>query len=254
MRWMRWVSRLAGGWKKGEDIVDKAIPQHVAIIMDGNGRWATRRGMPRIAGHHKGMNNVRNIALAAQDMGIQILTLYAFSTENWRRPKDEVEFLMGLPEEFLNVYLKELIENNVRVRWIGEAQGLPSHTRQAVEVAVRQTAQNTGLILNFALNYGGRYELVQAARELADQVARGLLKSEDIDEKIFSEALYTKDMPDPDLLIRTSGEMRLSNFLLWQVAYTELIFVERYWPEFTPDDLKLAIVTYLKRRRRFGAL
>ncbi|MBE3593849.1 MAG: isoprenyl transferase [Candidatus Carbobacillus altaicus] len=254
MRWMRWASRLKRRWIKGEDTKPHTIPQHVAIIMDGNGRWATLRGMPRIAGHHAGMKNVRDIALAANDMGIHILTLYAFSTENWRRPKDEVEFLMGLPEEFLHIYLDELAEKNVQVRWMGKSNGLPPHTRRAVDEAAEKTAQNTGLILNFALNYGGRHELVQAARKLAEKVARGTLKSEDIDEARFSEELYTADLPDPDLLIRTSGEMRLSNFLLWQLAYTELIFVERYWPDFTPEDLKQAILTYQTRKRRFGAL
>jgi undecaprenyl diphosphate synthase len=230
------------------------IPRHVAVIMDGNGRWAKSRGLPRIAGHHSGMKAVKRIAKAADRLGIKVLTLYAFSTENWKRPKAEVEFLMKLPQEFLAIELAELIENNVQVRMMGHLDKLPEHTLAAVEEAVRRTAGNTGLILNFALNYGSRTEMVEAARLLASEAAQGRLDPESITEEMFGTRLLSADLPDPDLLIRTSGELRLSNFMLWQLAYSEFWFTDVYWPEFKEKHLFDAIREYQRRARRYGGL
>ncbi|MEX1031029.1 MAG: isoprenyl transferase [Paenibacillaceae bacterium] len=230
------------------------IPEHVAIIMDGNGRWAKQRGLPRIAGHRSGMNTIKQITLAADDIGIKVLTLYAFSTENWKRPKDEVDFLMKLPVEFLTLELAELISNNVQIRMMGWKEELPPHTLKAIEEAEIKTKMNTGLILNFAINYGSRREMVSAVRQIADQVQNGSLKSDEITEDMFSHVLHSSALPDPDLLIRTSGEQRISNFMLWQLAYTELAFVDVYWPAFTKHHLFEVIQQYQKRNRRFGAI
>jgi undecaprenyl diphosphate synthase len=230
------------------------IPRHVAIIMDGNGRWAKARGLPRIAGHHAGMKTVKKITKAADRIGVDVLTLYAFSTENWKRPKDEVEFLMKLPQEFLSIELEELYENNVRVRMMGKRDHLPNHTVEAVEAAIERTKNNTGLILNFALNYGSRDEMVEAARELARQSAKGELNPEDIDDEKFSKQLLSSDLPEPDLLIRTSGELRLSNFMLWQLAYSEFWFTDVYWPEFSEEHFFGAVREYQRRARRYGGL
>lgn len=250
------------GWKWGRKRKDgktpeldlQNVPRHVAIIMDGNGRWAKKRGMPRIAGHRSGMATVKRITIAANDIGVQALTLYAFSTENWKRPKDEVEYLMKLPQEFLSIELAELIANNVRIRMMGWKEGLPEHTLRAIEEAERQTAGNTGLILNFALNYGSRKEMISGVREIAEQVKLGFLSPEDITEQVFSEALLSNELPDPDLLVRTSGELRISNFMLWQIAYTELAFVDVLWPDFTKEHFYEVIAQYQMRNRRFGAL
>ncbi|GGH82118.1 undecaprenyl diphosphate synthase [Pullulanibacillus pueri] len=228
------------------------IPNHIAIIMDGNGRWAKGRGLPRIAGHREGMKIVKKIVREASDLGVGILTLYAFSTENWKRPKDEVDFLMRLPEQFLTTYLKELVEKNVQVRVIGDESRLPIHTKRAIDQAKQQTLQNDGMVLNFALNYGSRHEITEAIRQIAEDTKKGLLDAETIDESTVSEYLLTKAYPDPDLLIRTSGELRLSNFMLWQLAYTELWFTKVYWPDFTEDHLKEAISQYNLRTRRYG--
>jgi undecaprenyl diphosphate synthase len=230
------------------------IPQHVAIIMDGNGRWAKQRGLPRIAGHHSGMKTVKNITLAANELGIRILTMYAFSTENWKRPKDEVEYLMKLPEEFLSIELDELIANNVQVRMMGWTEGLPPHTLKAVQTAIEKTKHNTGLILNFALNYGSRKEIIEAVRKLAMDVQSGELKPEDIQDVHLSERLLSSGLPDPDLLIRTSGEIRISNFMLWQCAYTEFVFTDVYWPAYTKEHFLEAIKIYQQRIRRYGGL
>jgi undecaprenyl diphosphate synthase len=230
------------------------IPEHVAIIMDGNGRWAKERGLPRIAGHHNGMKTVKRITKAADRIGVKVLTLYAFSTENWKRPKAEVEFLMKLPQEFLSLELDELVENNVQVKMMGKLESLPSHTLAAVEEAMRRTQDNTGLILNFALNYGSRIEMVDAARELARQAAAGQLDPDNIEEEDFNRCLLSAGLPDPDLLIRTSGELRLSNFMLWQLAYSEFWFTDVYWPEFTEQHLFDAIREYQRRARRYGGL
>jgi undecaprenyl diphosphate synthase len=230
------------------------IPQHVAIIMDGNGRWAKARGLPRIAGHHNGMKAVKAVTKAADRIGVKVLTLYAFSTENWKRPKAEVEFLMKLPQEFLSLELDELIENNVQVRMMGKRELLPSYTVAALEEAVRRTKSNTGLILNFALNYGSRGEMVEASRELARQAASGQLDPEAIDEAMFGSQLLSEGLPDPDLLIRTSGELRLSNFMLWQLAYSEFWFTDVYWPSFGEEHLFEAVREYQRRVRRYGGL
>lgn len=230
------------------------IPQHVAIIMDGNGRWARKRGLPRVAGHRAGMNAIKEVARAASELDIKIVTLYAFSTENWKRPREEVEYLMKLPQEFLVNELNELIENNVRVRMVGSEERLPEHTRQAVSLACEKTKDNTGLILNFALNYGSRAEILDSLREIARDVQNGKLNPDQIDEHQFESRLFTAGLPDPDLLIRTSGEIRLSNFMLWQLAYSELWFTDVYWPDFTREHFYEAIAEYQRRSRRYGAL
>ncbi|MFC3746327.1 isoprenyl transferase [Paenibacillus sp. GCM10012306] len=230
------------------------IPLHVAIIMDGNGRWAKRRGLPRIVGHQNGMKAVKRATIAADELGIKYLTMYAFSTENWKRPKDEVEFLMRLPEEFLAIELDELIEKNVQVRVMGDADALPSYTRKAMDEAVARTQNNTGLILNFALNYGGRKEITDCMRNLGKDIEAGVLKPEDITSELIDSRLLSGGLPDPDLLIRTSGEMRISNFMLWQLAYSELWFTNAYWPEFNKEHLLQAVAEYQRRTRRYGGL
>ncbi|MNL96519.1 Ditrans,polycis-undecaprenyl-diphosphate synthase [compost metagenome] len=236
------------------DISPDNIPRHVAIIMDGNGRWAKRLGLPRIVGHQNGMKAVKRVTIAADELGIEFLTMYAFSTENWKRPKEEVDFLMRLPVEFLAIELDELIEKNVQVRVMGDSEALPSYTRKAMEEAVQRTENNTGLILNFALNYGGRKEIEDCMRELAIEVAEGKLSPEDINSQLIDSRLLSGGLPDPDLMIRTSGEMRLSNFMLWQLAYSELWFTDVYWPEFGREHLLQAVAEYQRRSRRYGGL
>ncbi|MFD0698350.1 isoprenyl transferase [Paenibacillus sp. GCM10027628] len=230
------------------------VPAHVAIIMDGNGRWAKQRGLPRVAGHHSGMKNVKKITMAANNIGVKVLTMYAFSTENWKRPKEEVEFLMKLPQEFFPLEIEELIENNVRIRMTGWKEGLPDYTLKAIEGAIERTKDNTGLILNFALNYGGRKEMIAGVQDIIRDVQNGTLQAEELDEARFSSYMLTSDLPDPDLLIRTSGELRLSNFLLWQLAYSELWFTDAYWPEFTEALFMQAIAEYQRRARRYGGI
>jgi len=233
---------------------DAMIPGHVAIIMDGNGRWAKKRNLPRIAGHHEGMKVVRKIAREANSLGIEVLTLYAFSTENWKRPRTEVEFLMKLPQEFLGTFLPELIEENVQVRLMGNENQLPSYTVEAVKKAVEATKNNTGMILNFALNYGSRDEMIQSIKTIASDVKENKIAIESIDEALFNDYLMTSELGDPDLLIRTSGEIRISNFMLWQIAYSELYFTEEFWPDFTEESLRNAILEYQNRSRRFGGV
>ncbi|PWK12678.1 isoprenyl transferase [Tumebacillus permanentifrigoris] len=235
-------------------IVPDAVPNHVAIIMDGNGRWARKRGMPRIAGHRAGMNKVKEISLAADDIGVKVLTLYAFSTENWKRPIEEVEFLMRLPEEWLAKELDTLIARNCRIRIIGEPEGLPGHTLRVVREAEEKTRANTGMILNIALNYGSRREILSAVRQIAEDVQAGRLTLDEIEDTTMDQHLLTAGLPDPDLLIRTSGEVRLSNFLLWQCAYTEFWFTEVFWPDFSRDYFFQAIRAFQGRGRRFGGL
>src|SRR5690554_6527217 len=238
---------------KNNFIATDSVPKHVAIIMDGNGRWAKKRGLPRIAGHREGMNVIRKIVRHANEIGVEILTLYAFSTENWKRPNTEVDFLMKLPELFLNKELPELMEKNVVVRLIGKKEHLPKHTLRAMEKAIEKTKNNTGLILNFAMNYGSRTEIIHAVKELY----RSLESEADIDsisEESFSEFLMTKDLRDPDLLIRTSGEIRLSNFMLWQLAYSEFWFTDVLWPDFTEEHFNEAIEVYKNRIRRYGGV
>lgn len=230
------------------------IPQHIAVVMDGNGRWAQSHGLPRVAGHHAGMNRVREITIAASKLGVKVLTLYAFSTENWKRPKDEVAFLMNLPQEFFPKMINELIENNVQVRMMGIREDLPAHTLASIDAAIERTKHNTGLILNFALNYGGRKEIVDGVIALAESVKAGVLNPSDIDEALIDKHLLTDGLPDPDLFIRTSGEIRLSNFMLWQCAYAELWFTDVCWPDFTAEHFMQAIETYQTRHRRFGGV
>ncbi len=230
------------------------VPSHVAIIMDGNGRWAKERGLPRVAGHRSGMKNVKKITVAANEIGVKVLTLYAFSTENWKRPKEEVEFLMKLPQEFFPLEIEELVEKNVKIRMTGWKEGLPDHTLNAVEDAIARTKHNTGLILNFALNYGGRKEMLAGVKDLFGDLQRQELRIEDVNEEVFSRYMLTSDLPDPDLLIRTSGELRLSNFLLWQLAYSELWFTDAYWPEFTEEHFFQAVAEFQRRARRYGGL
>lgn len=230
------------------------VPQHIAIIMDGNGRWAKKRGMPRIVGHQSGMKAVKRATIAADELGVRYLTLYAFSTENWSRPKEEVDFLMRLPQEFLALELEELIRKNVQVRMMGNMENLPEHTLKAMREATARTKDNTGLVLNFALNYGARRELVEGIREIARRVETGQIRAEDIDQEMISAHLQSVDMPDPDLLIRTSGELRISNFMLWQIAYSELWFTDAYWPEFGREHLREAVAEYQRRTRRYGGL
>lgn len=230
------------------------IPKHVAIIMDGNGRWARRLGMPRIVGHRSGMKAVKRATIAADELGISILTLYAFSTENWKRPKDEVDYLMSLPQEFLAIELDELVEKNVQVRMMGHTDELPAHTIAAMEEAIERTKHNTGLILNFALNYGSRREITESVKGIAKAVQSGELSVEDITPETIESRLLSAGLPDPDLLIRTSGELRLSNFMLWQTAYSELWFTDIFWPDFSKEHLVQAVAEYQRRTRRYGGL
>lgn len=232
----------------------KKIPTHVAIIMDGNGRWAKKRNMPRVKGHYEGMQTVKKITKYASKLGIQYLTLYAFSTENWARPKEEVSYLMDLPEKMFTSFMPELMENNVKVEVIGVVEKLPENTRKAVEDAIEQTKNNTGLKLVFALNYGSKDEIVTAVKRIAQGAANNEYKVEEIDEQLISDNLFTKDTPDPDLLIRTSGEQRISNFLLWQIAYSEFIFTKVAWPDFVEEEFYKALLEYQSRDRRFGGL
>ena len=232
----------------------KKIPTHVAIIMDGNGRWAKKRNMPRVKGHYEGMQTVKKITKYASKLGIQYLTLYAFSTENWARPKEEVSYLMDLPEKMFTSFMPELMENNVKVEVIGVVEKLPENTRKAVEDAIEQTKNNTGLKLIFALNYGSKDEIVTAVKRIAQGAANNEYKVEEIDEQLISDNLFTKDTPDPDLLIRTSGEQRISNFLLWQIAYSEFIFTKVAWPDFVEEEFYKALLEYQSRDRRFGGL
>jgi len=229
-------------------------PAHVAIIMDGNGRWAKARGLPRLAGHKAGVEALRKTVRAAADQGIRWLTVYAFSSENWSRPKSEVSDLMGLLKLFIRRDLAELHQNGVRVRIIGDRSNLQPDIAGLLDEAETLTSGNTAINLVIAFNYGGRDEILRAARTLAGQVAAGKIAPSDIDVEAFAAALDTGEIPDPDLVIRTSGEMRLSNFLLWQAAYSELVFMPCYWPDFTSDHLAEAIEQYAGRERRFGGL
>jgi undecaprenyl diphosphate synthase len=239
-----------------QDILDNKksgkFPFHIAVIMDGNGRWARQRGLPRIAGHREGVRSVRDIVEACGEIGVKYLTLYTFSTENWRRPRDEVSALMSLLLQTLRKEINDLIEKNVRLITLGEIEALPKKPRQAMEEGMEATSGNDGLVLNLALNYGGREEIVRAVQQLARKAADGEVIPESIDSRIFSRHLYTGGIPDPDLLIRTSGESRISNFLLWQLAYTEIYITDVLWPDFRRKNLWEAIRDFQKRERRFG--
>lgn len=229
-----------------------SIPQHIAIIMDGNGRWAKKRGLPKIMGHRQGVESVKKAVRSCIKFGVKFLTIYAFSTENWQRPRDEVKALFKLLENFLEKETRLLKENGVRLCIIGQRNKIYPELRKKIDEAEKDTALNDKLVLNVALSYGSRQEIVDAARILSQDVKKGVVDPSEIDEKLFAEYLYTKGCPDPELLIRTSGEMRVSNFLLWQISYTELYVTEKLWPDFGEADLKKAIEEYQKRERRFG--
>ncbi len=230
------------------------LPAHVAIIMDGNGRWANNRNLPRAAGHRAGADSVRSVVETAARLGVKHLTLYAFSTENWKRPKLEIRALMDLLVEFLRKELPNLRKNNIRFQMLGRVEGLHISVLEQIRKAEFATFQNTGLQLNVALNYSGRIEILDACRAIASAVAAGELAVEEINDEVISSKLYTRQIPDPDLLIRTSGEMRLSNFLLWQIAYSEIYVTDKLWPDFRESDFYQAIVEYQKRDRRFGGV
>ncbi|WP_103751758.1 isoprenyl transferase [Lactobacillus panisapium] len=237
--------------------VKKNQLNHLAIIMDGNGRWATKQGKPRVAGHYEGMNNVERITLAADELGIKVLSLYAFSTENWARPKEEVAYLMNLPVRFFDKFMPTLMEHNVKVNIMGFLNKLPRKTYDVVQRAMAETADNTGLILNFAFNYGSRSEITSAVKEIGTLIETGAINSDQIDEEMISQRLMTAsfgEFSDPDLLIRTSGEQRISNFMLWQLAYSELAFSQKNWPDFTKEDLEKIVIDFQNRHRRFGKL
>ncbi|MBC8473617.1 MAG: isoprenyl transferase [Candidatus Omnitrophica bacterium] len=228
------------------------IPQHIAIIMDGNGRWAKKRGLPQIMGHKQGVDSVKNSVKACIKFGVKYLTLYAFSTENWLRPRKEIEGLFKLLENFLDSQFQIFHKNNVRLCIIGDREKIAPFLRKKIEQAEKDTKAYNSLVLNIALSYGAREEIVRAVKNISEDVKKGSVKTSDIDEKLFSEYLYTKDCPDPDLLIRTSGEMRISNFLLWQISYAEFYVTPKLWPDFGEKDLKIAIEEYDKRDRRYG--
>jgi undecaprenyl diphosphate synthase len=226
------------------------LPAHIAIIMDGNGRWAAQRHLPRVEGHRAGIDSVRDVVETSARLGIGVLTLYAFSVENWKRPRAEVNTLMMLLKRYIRLELATLLKNNIKFRVIGRSEELAPDVQDELEIGIRQTASNTGMLFNIALNYGGRAEIVDAARRA---IAEGL-RAEDLDERRFGDLLYTAGQPDPDLLIRTSGEMRVSNFLLWQIAYSEIWVTETLWPDFRRRHLLEAVVAYQKRDRRYGGI
>lgn len=255
--WRKWL----GSAKKDtvnlslfEQVKQKPMPHHIAIIMDGNGRWAKKRGMIRSFGHRAGADRLRSIVRTASDLGVGVLTVYAFSTENWKRPMQEVDFLMNLFWEYLDNNIEEMHQNQVKVRFIGKTEELSPALYQKMMAAVAKTAGNTGLVLNLAVNYGGRAEIVTAVRQIAEKVKDGTLQVEDITEDTISANLYTGGLADPDLVIRPSGDLRISNFLLWQIAYAEFWFTGIHWPDFTSDVLIEAILEYQKRDRRFGGI
>ncbi|KPQ35692.1 MAG: di-trans,poly-cis-decaprenylcistransferase [Phormidesmis priestleyi Ana] len=233
------------------DLNPQALPKHVAVIMDGNGRWANQRGLPRIAGHRQGAKVLKSLLRCCKDWGIGALTAYAFSTENWRRPTSEVDFLMLLFEKMLRQELKEMHKEGVRIRFIGDLSGLSSSLQKEIARAMHETAGNTAVDFNIAVNYGSRNEIVHACQQVARKVEKGEIVSADVSEALISEHLYTAGC-DPDLLIRTSGEQRLSNFLLWQLAYTEMYFTNAFWPDFDSGEFHRALQTFQARDRRFG--
>jgi undecaprenyl diphosphate synthase len=230
------------------------LPVHIAIIMDGNGRWAKKRLLNRIKGHEKGSKTVRTVVRCCREIGIRYLTLYAFSTENWQRPRKEVDALMVLLKKFLQTELNELVENNIRLRVIGQVDRLPFEVRNALQETMAATKDKTGMDLILALSYGGRAEIVAMVQNLAYKIKRGLVEPESITAEMVADNLYTRDIPDPDLLIRTSGEMRISNFLLWQIAYSEIFVTPTLWPDFSKDELLQILQDYQRRERRYGAV
>lgn len=230
------------------------MPRHVGIIMDGNGRWAKKRGLPRTAGHTIGANNFRTITKYCSNIGIPYLTVYAFSTENWKRPADEVQALMKLFRQYLEEALRDFQEENIKVIFLGDKSGFAPELQELIERTEKASSQKTGMVLNIAMNYGGRDEITKAARELAQEVKKGRLSVEEINEQAISDHLYTAGQPDPDLIIRPSGERRISNFLLWQSAYAEYVTMDVLWPDFKPKDLEKALDEYAMRNRRFGGV
>ena len=232
----------------------RELPEHLGIIMDGNGRWAKKRGLPRSAGHAAGAAVFKTIVRYCSGIGIRHLTVYAFSTENWKRPQDEVLALIGLFKQYLSDALVNFLDENIRVRFLGDEDAFDPQLRELIDETVRVSKNRTGMVLNIALNYGGRAEILRAARTLAREAADGVLKPENIGEEEFSRRLYTAGQPDPDLIIRPSGEQRLSNFLLWQSAYSEFVFLDILWPDFRPEDLDRALDAYAARNRRFGGI
>ncbi len=230
------------------------IPKHIAFIMDGNGRWAKKRKMPRTYGHHEGTKTIRTIALEANRLGVKAMTVYAFSTENFKREASEVDYIFKLPKEFFHSYLKELIEQNVQIRYIGHLEMAPQETQQIIQSAIDQTANNTGLILTFAFIYGGRDEIVVTTKKICEEYKNGKISFDDITEDYFEKNLMTGDLPPVDLMVRSSGECRLSNFLPWQLAYAEFIFDDTLWPDFDEECLHRAIAIYQGRERRFGGV
>jgi undecaprenyl diphosphate synthase len=230
------------------------IPKHVAIIMDGNGRWAKERGLPRTAGHRKGIERIKGIVNAARELGIKTVTFFAFSTENWNRPKKEIDMLMHSLNKFLDRQIDELNKNNIRFKVIGKERPLPEYILDKIKKTEDITKGNTGITMVLALNYGSKQEIVDAVKKFTNSVLKGEASPDELDMELFSRYLYTAGLPDPDLLIRTSGEMRISNFLLWQLSYAELYFCKKYWPDFKRSDFEKAIEEYQKRERRFGRI
>lgn len=234
--------------------VESKLPVHIGIIMDGNCRWAKKRFLPRSAGHRAGASNFRTITRYCSRIGIQYLTIYAFSTENWNRPAEEVGGLMRLFKEYLEEALRDFMDENIRVRFIGDVSAFPAEVRQLIEEVEEASAPKTGMVLNLAMNYGGRAEITRAAQRFAQEVQQGRRSPEELTEELFSQYLYTGGQPDPDLIIRPSGEERLSNFLLWQSAYAELVYFDILWPDFKTSDLDEALAIYASRQRRFGGV
>ena len=241
--------------KKTPDVVPPAVlPEHIGIIMDGNGRWAKKRGLPRRAGHGYGAQTFRTIAKHCEKRGIRYLTVYAFSTENWKRPQEEINAIMNLLRDYLKESLADFRSENIRTRFVGNLDPLAADIRELMREAEEVTREKTGMVLNIAVNYGGREEIAQAARRLAREVGEGRLSPEEIDEQALSSFMYTAGQPDPDLILRPSGEYRTSNFLLWQSAYAEYVFMDILWPDFKPADLDAALAEYARRNRRFGGV
>jgi undecaprenyl diphosphate synthase len=235
-----------------EEIDKEKLPRHIAVIMDGNGRWAKKKNLNRISGHLKGVDAVREVVTSCRELGIKVLTLYAFSQENWQRPKEEVAALMGLLKEYLLKECEEMLKNNIRLSAIGRLEDLPADVLMTLKDAIKKTEKCDGMILNLALSYSGRAEILHAVRKIVSDLKKGRIGEEEIDLSSFAQYLWTRDLPDPDLLIRTSGESRISNFLLYQIAYTELYLTETLWPDFNREELFKAIVDYQLRERRFG--
>ena len=241
-------------FSKKKQVKDRVIPTHLAIIMDGNGRWAKKRGLPRTAGHTVGASNFRTITKYCSKIGIKYLTVYAFSTENWKRPKDEVSALMKLFKEYLEEALTDFMDENIKVIFLGNKKAFSNEIQDLIDKVEKESSVKNGMTLNIAMNYGGRDEIVRASKLLASDVQKGIIDIEDITEELFSSKLYTKDQPDPDLIIRPSGEHRISNFLLWQSAYSEYVIMNILWPDFKTEDLESALDEYALRNRRFGGI